>query len=244
MNTDTTSGRGVSNRSFVKNMGNGIQYISDRVRCSVFLRIAVVMLVLFPGILFGEENEEFKSAILERHNYYRSLAGLKPMVWDESLQKLAEDWTEKLRATKNCKMIHSPATLRRNVGGFGYIGENLYYYYSSGAFSVTKVHAEKSVLSWYEEIADFQYSPGGVICPLRGGRGMIGHFTQVMWDASTNLGCGYAVCNGNKLLLISCNYGPGGNFNQHNTPPFSPEAAQKLNAHEENKKYGGLPFCN
>lgn len=239
-----TSLRSGYQRKFDKKSGDLFQSHSGTNWSVVFIQIVVFILFLLPAILYGEQNEEFKSAILERHNYYRSLAGLKPMVWDESLQKLAEDWTEKLRTTKNCKMIHSPATLRRNVGGFNYIGENLYYYFSSESFSITKVHAEKSVLSWYEEIADFQYSPGGVLCPLRGGKGMIGHFTQVMWDTSTNLGCGYALCNGNKLVLISCNYGPGGNFNQHNTPPFSPEAAKKLNAHEENRKYGGLPFCN
>jgi hypothetical protein len=36
-----------------------------------------------------------------------------------------------------------------------------------------------------------------------------GHFTQVVWRATTHVGCGTASCTG--LVLWVCNYDPPGN---------------------------------
>ena len=38
-----------------------------------------------------------------------------------------------------------------------------------------------------------------------------GHFTQVVWKATTNLGIGRAVSNSNNLYVVA-NYFPGGNM--------------------------------
>ena len=37
-----------------------------------------------------------------------------------------------------------------------------------------------------------------------------GHFTQVVWKSTTQLGCGLAVNRGNKIYGV-CNYSPAGN---------------------------------
>lgn len=40
-----------------------------------------------------------------------------------------------------------------------------------------------------------------------------GHYTQILWAASTRIGCGYVnFMNGNGYtVLLVCNYGPAGN---------------------------------
>lgn len=165
------------------------------------------------------------------------------MKWNDAVARNAQRWASHLHRTLNCRMQHSRHSFRTNIGGFSYLGENLYWAWSSASVSVNAQRARKAVTSWYSEIADFQYSKRGVVCPKRGNRGMIGHFTQVMWDKSTSLGCGYAVCGG-KSLVIVCQYAPGGNFNMQSNPPFSLEAAKRLDKHPINKQYGGLPSCD
>ncbi|MCB1179450.1 MAG: hypothetical protein KDK36_17850 [Leptospiraceae bacterium] len=203
----------------------------------------IMMFVSLYAILFADSTETFDKSILDRHNYYRSQAGLPEFKEDAELKKLASKWAKSLQK-KGCKMQHSPKSFRKGVGSYSYIGENLYYYYSSRSFSVGEKHGNGAVDSWYSEIEDFQYSSKGVICPKRGKKGAIGHFTQVMWEDSTNLGCAAAQCNGGKKVVVVCNYGPGGNFNQRTTPPFPESVADKLNSLEINKKYGGLPKCD
>ncbi|CAM1298010.1 Uncharacterised protein r2_g736 [Pycnogonum litorale] len=39
----------------------------------------------------------------------------------------------------------------------------------------------------------------------------LGHFTQIIWQKTTDIGCGIAACDGGSII-ITCNYGPRGNF--------------------------------
>lgn len=34
----------------------------------------------------------------------------------------------------------------------------------------------------------------------------VGHYTQMVWATSNNVGCGYNYCGGDELYV--CNYGP------------------------------------
>merc|ERR1712020_452603 len=70
---------------------------------------------------------------------------------------------------------------------------------------------------WYGEVKDMtkkarkSFSSNNA---LTGATGVIGHYTQVVWAESHEVGCGYmtSVKGTNFESVLVCNYGPGGNF--------------------------------
>lgn len=65
----------------------------------------------------------------------------------------------------------------------------------------TDLSASEAVDLWYGEGVAYNYSAPGF--------GPAGHFTQVMWRGSQQLGCGGAICHGQVLWV--CRYSPPGN---------------------------------
>ncbi|WP_411026519.1 CAP domain-containing protein, partial [Salmonella sp. s54395] len=70
------------------------------------------------------------------------------------------------------------------------------------------------VQKWYDEVTKYTYED-------RSCTGVCGHFTQVVWAKTTHVGCGQTYCEPatnrkgkeyNNAWLITCNYGPGGNY--------------------------------
>jgi uncharacterized protein YkwD len=65
----------------------------------------------------------------------------------------------------------------------------------------TQLSASETFDLWYSEIGEYNYA--------RPGFGPAGHFTQVVWRGSRQLGCGRAVCRGEIYWV--CRYSPPGN---------------------------------
>jgi hypothetical protein len=65
----------------------------------------------------------------------------------------------------------------------------------------TRLSASEAVGLWYEEVCEYNYA--------RPGFGPAGHFTQLVWRASRQLGCGRAIC-GRDVYWV-CRYSPAGN---------------------------------
>jgi uncharacterized protein YkwD len=86
---------------------------------------------------------------------------------------------------KNCKFQHSG----------GDYGENL----AMGS----PLSAKQSVRMWYNEVSSYNYGKPGFSART-------GHFTQVIWKNSTEVGCGKAQCGGQNYFV--CRYSPPGNF--------------------------------
>ena len=96
----------------------------------------------------------------------------------------------------------------------GPVGENLYVT-SSNASDI----ALQAVQTWVSEAPHFDIASNtcasGEIC---------GHYTQVVWEQTTELGCAIASCpsvenfGGAQATLAVCNYSPRGNFN--NQQPY------------------------
>jgi uncharacterized protein YkwD len=135
--------------------------------------------------------------VTEAHNVARAEKGVPPLVWDPELAAVAQAWADA------CIDETAPAGLVDHNDGRsdnypGYVGENIYG--SSGSAS-----GVAAVSSWLNEEQYYDYDSNSCshVC---------GHYTQVMWAASTKLGCGINVCEGLTYSgTIVCNYSPGGN---------------------------------
>jgi uncharacterized protein YkwD len=69
------------------------------------------------------------------------------------------------------------------------------------------------VQDWYDEIGQYDFNNPGFSSGT-------GHFTQVVWKSTKQVGCGLAQCSGGALLV--CNYSPAGNLEgayPENVPP-------------------------
>ncbi|XP_068262860.1 cysteine-rich venom protein-like [Nyctibius grandis] len=168
----------------------------------VFLCLAAV---LPPST--GEESECFdalstskpsqQKLIVDKHNTLRR--GVKPtasnmlkMEWSPAAAKNAQKWANR------CTLSHSPANMRRTTV---LCGENLFM--SSAPFPWPDV-----VQAWYNEEKDFEYGTGA---KTQGA--VIGHYTQVVWYNSYQVGCAVAFCPNSKYKhFYVCQYCPAGNL--------------------------------
>ena len=154
------------------------------------------------------------SGILASHNQVRAKHQQVPLTWSNSLATYAQQWVNNLATTQNCSMIHRP---NNNGGKFQQIhGENLFWAsaietansddgYDSHNTS-QKVSASHVVKAWAEEEGYYNYQTNkcqsGEDC---------GHYTQMVWHESRQVGCALAVCP-DQSQIWACNYYPRGNY--------------------------------
>ncbi|XP_033110009.1 uncharacterized protein LOC117111223 isoform X2 [Anneissia japonica] len=148
-----------------------------------------------------------EQAILDKHNELRS--GVSPeasnmnfMVWDEGLAMLAKEWSE--------ECIWDHGFPKSNLTSWTSYGQNLWLGTGSADNKPNGVGATQA---WYNEVSKYTYD-------TRACTGVCGHYTQVVWADSYAVGCGLAFCettnDGHKnSWIITCNYGPPGNYNRH-----------------------------
>ena len=83
-------------------------------------------------------------------------------------------------------------------------------------FYVKTAYAQKFVKMWYDEVNQYSYSN-----PVFGMS--TGHFTQVVWKSTTEVGCGVAIGSNGKVYGVSQYKAPGnyaGQFAQNVLPPI------------------------
>ncbi|KAG7324482.1 hypothetical protein KOW79_012498 [Hemibagrus wyckioides] len=130
----------------------------------------------------------FKAKFLAKHNEYRKKHGAPALSISEDLCRSAQAWADHLLSTK--ALQHSDT---KN-------GENLYYFRSSAPKKLT---GEEPVENWYGEIKDYDFRNPGF-------GSNTGHFTQVVWKSSKEVGVGLAT-DGNTVFVVG-QYNPAGNI--------------------------------
>ena len=145
-------------------------------------------------ILAEDDNlENIRKNILMKHNYYRKKHQVGDLVRNSEIEEIAQAYSKKLSSVSG--RGHSGNTYNNSP-----LGENLYYTWGSYQMTVTGAEATES---WYNEVSQYDFNNPGYISG-------VGHFTQLVWKGSRQLGCG-ASCE-NNYCAVTCNYFPAGNY--------------------------------
>uniref|UniRef100_A0AAY4EIA1 SCP domain-containing protein n=1 Tax=Denticeps clupeoides TaxID=299321 RepID=A0AAY4EIA1_9TELE len=158
-------------------------------------------------LCFGSPADgDFEKEFLDAHNTYRQKHGAPPLTMSRELSISAQKWAEKLLAANILK--HSDTD----------DGENLFYASSSSPKKYSAVD------KWYNEIEKYKFSRPGF-------QSGTGHFTQVVWKSSKELGLGVAT-DGRTIIVVG-QYHPAGNFTnpgyfQENVLPEGPTTPAEL----------------
>ncbi|XP_010131458.1 PREDICTED: peptidase inhibitor 16, partial [Buceros rhinoceros silvestris] len=155
--------------------------------------------------------DEEKKIILDEHNKYRSQVSptavdMLKMSWDTELEAFAQAYAEK------CIWDHNKERGRR--------GENLF------AMAPT-LDLEFAVEDWngeekYYNLTTSTCAPGQ----------MCGHYTQVVWASTHQIGCGATFCEKidgietENMYLLVCNYYPPGNMKGRKPYQEGPSCSQ------------------
>jgi uncharacterized protein YkwD len=131
-----------------------------------------------------------RSAVTQPAGYVGTWAPLPNVTWSDTVAASAQTWANNLATTNNCGLQHESQNT---------YGENL----AMG----TNLTPKQAVDMWAGEKNLYTWSATYSMTDFNGGSG---HYTQLVWRKSTQVGCGSATCGRN--VVISCRFLSPGNF--------------------------------
>jgi uncharacterized protein YkwD len=147
------------------------------------LLLAIALLLPAPA----SSRPGWAGEIVKAHNDVRKRVRVPPLKWSDQLAKQAQTWADHL-ASKNL-FAHSQDTP---------FGENLF------AITGARASAEKVVKAWADESRHYDYPSN------RCEKDQCGHYTQIVWRGTTEVGC--AAARKGKREVWVCEYNPPGNY--------------------------------
>ncbi|MCB0112651.1 MAG: hypothetical protein KDD84_01115 [Caldilineaceae bacterium] len=128
--------------------------------------------------------------LLAAHNRWRAEVGVPPLIWSAELALSSQQWADNLAANGG-GLQHASGPFGENLSG------------STGAQSATQ-----AVDNWGSEKAQFNYNNE----PIDNQNYKdVGHYTQIVWRATTEVGCGVAQTASGGTVWV-CRYSPAGNM--------------------------------
>lgn len=146
----------------------------------------------------GEARYDAVEQILDSHNRARREVGAPPLRWNNRLANEAKAWADEM--ANNGMFRHSSYAARANTG------ENLWMG-TAGYFSL-----QDMIQAFVSEKQYFQYGRFPNVSRT-GNWSQVGHYTQVVWEDTREVGC--ALAEGNSYHYLVCRYWPAGNVMGH-----------------------------
>ena len=152
---------------------------------------------------------DMEQLVLDKHNEYRARhQDTPPLCYAEitgdDVEFMAQEWADLVGETGKFKHTPNPKVYGENMAWSSFRGEDPdpAPFYTSG------------MERWYSEIRnwDFNLSKGS----------MTSHFTQIVWQSSTMLNCGFSTSETLCRAYVVCQYWPKGNWGRQ------PEYAVKV----------------
>ena len=153
--------------------------------------VLVALAIASPSSAQIRGDAELRVAMLAVHNAARANVGVAPLSWSDTLAEGAGVHARWLAA--NGKFEHSSTGLGENLWAGG-----------PGAFGY-----EQMATLWVDEKRYYVDAPS----PKNSSTGNwadVGHYTQVVWSGTTEVGC--ATATGSSFEYLVCRYSPAGNY--------------------------------
>ncbi|KHJ79066.1 SCP-like protein [Oesophagostomum dentatum] len=160
-------------------------------------------------------SDEIREMFLDMHNRLRSSLA-RGLEYDKLINGNASAAAKMLKMVYNCSVEESAM---KNAAGCVYghssdyerpgLGENIY---QTTAPYLDKIEAAKQASQlWWDELKKNGLGEDNMITDDLWNRPgeMIGHYTQMAWETTTQLGCAVAHC---PHTYVVCQYGPSGNY--------------------------------
>ncbi|CAM9891998.1 unnamed protein product [Scytosiphon promiscuus] len=152
--------------------------------------------------------------ILEQHNAYRCMHSAPALTYSTDLEADAQVWADHL-ATNKCGILEHDSDRSGQ-------GENLAICSGIPQASADCASGFTATVNWYNEVEFYVEGPsGGTSDPTE----QVGHFTQVVWKNTEQVGCASSTCESPytgdssffqgqnwKRTYVACRYSPAGNF--------------------------------
>jgi uncharacterized protein YkwD len=171
---------------------------------------AMFISIVFPGSFHSSnatnqvslDIDTLRSNALSQHNAYRSAHRTPALQSSQSLNDSAQKYANQL--------VVKGVFEHSNIPG---LGENLFVLHTTAPGVNIGNLATHAVKSWYDEVSLYNYNKPDF-------SHQTGHFTQIVWKDSTNIGCGIAQGATNikgtrfNSFYVVCHYNPPGNVMQ------------------------------
>lgn len=160
----------------------------------------------FPTVIAAEVEPVAMQGMLAAHNQTRAAVGVAPLQWSGQMAAYAQAWAVHLATNNACRMQHRSHAHANPLQ----VGENLFWAsplrWSDGRVEVQAITPAEVAHDWASERSDYDYASNtcrtGAQC---------GHYTQMVWRTTTQVGCGMAICPDKGQIWV-CNYNPAGNW--------------------------------
>ncbi len=154
----------------------------------------LILAAIFAAAASQATASDLSDQVLAVHNAERAAVGVASLTWSDSLAEGAQSWADHLASID--RLEHAGNDINPN-------GENLAAG-SAGGFTDGQL-----AQLWADEKSYFVYGTFPDVSS-DGSWASVGHYTQMVWRNTTQVGCAHA-SNGSNDFLV-CRYSPSGNY--------------------------------